>query len=89
MAHRRLGGRLGLDEEERRSVLDGLSILNQELDNFSVPLGLDLIHQFHRLNHAKNLPLLDDASDLNVGFRVRGRRAMRTIVRSRKIVLAV
>src|SRR5713101_5804804 len=48
-----------LHQEQRLSELDRLAVLHHHLDDASRDLGLDLVHQLHRLDDAEHLPLLD------------------------------
>src|SRR3972149_3675956 len=49
----------GLHEEERLAALDGLGVLDEDLQDAARHLGLDLVHELHRLDDAEGLPLLD------------------------------
>src|SRR3990172_6966913 len=49
----------GLHEEERLAELDGLGVLDEDLLDAAGHLGLDLVHELHRLDDAEGLPLLD------------------------------
>src|SRR5258705_12478692 len=46
-------------QEERLADLDGLGVLAHNLGDPPPPLGLDLIHHFHRLADADGLPFPD------------------------------
>src|SRR3990170_4575667 len=48
-----------LHEEERLAELDGLGVLDEDLQDAARHLGLDLVHELHRLDDAEGLPLLD------------------------------
>src|ERR1051325_8217445 len=54
---------LSFDSEQRLAILDRLPVLNINLCNFSGSLGLNLIHQFHRLDNADHRISFDDAAD--------------------------
>src|SRR5215213_6642837 len=56
---------IGLDGEKALPVLHGLAVLDVDLDDLPVVLGVDLVHQFHRLDNAKHLPLLDGGADID------------------------
>src|SRR5690606_33786109 len=65
-----------LDGEETLAVLDRLAVLNVALHDLAVDLGVDLVHQLHRLDDAEHLPFLDDVADLGEGPRARFRRTI-------------
>src|SRR5882672_12118782 len=46
-------------QEEWLAELDGLAVLDHDLGDAPRHLGLDLVHQLHRLDDADDLPLLD------------------------------
>src|SRR3954471_14861782 len=48
-----------LDEEKRLAELHGLPVFDQDGDDLARELGLDLVHQLHRFDDAKNVPFLD------------------------------
>ena len=65
---------LGLDSEKGLSVLDGLAVLDVNLDYFARGFGLDLVHQLHRFDNANDRGGLDFAADAHKAFgRWRGR----------------
>src|SRR6476619_6603158 len=55
----------GPDGEERLAELDRLGVLGKNLDDHPVDVGLDLVHQLHRLDDADDLPLLDARADVD------------------------
>ena len=59
---------LGLDSEKGLSVLDGLAVLDVNLDDFARGLGLDLVHQLHRFDNANDRIGLDVAADAHKAF---------------------
>src|ERR671916_1614497 len=66
---------IGVDPEEDLAVLHGLRVLNPDLPDDARELGLDLVHDLHRLDDAEHLPLRDARAHRNVRFRARlGRR---------------
>src|SRR5262245_17546562 len=62
-----------LDDEERLAVLDRLPVLDQDRLDDAVLVGLDLVHQLHRLDDANGLARLDGVADLDERLGV-GRR---------------
>src|SRR3954463_2111901 len=44
----------GLEGEGGLAVLDGAAVLDQRLDQAARALGLDLVHQLHRLDDAQH-----------------------------------
>src|SRR4029077_14069012 len=58
-------GRLLLNAVERLTILNGLSILNVNLGNFSGSFGLDFIHQLHCLDNTDHRIGLDTAPDFH------------------------
>src|SRR5919206_1678752 len=70
-----VGLAIGVDPEEDLAVLDGLRVLHQDLSNHARVLGLDLVHDLHRLDDAQDLPLIDARAGRNVrpGPRLGGR----------------
>src|SRR5262245_15216428 len=71
-----IAARLGreADREELLAVLDGLPIARVDRDDLSLDVGLDLVHQLHRLDDAEDLALPDAGADLGEGFRLGRRR---------------
>src|SRR5713101_8869212 len=55
----------GLEPEKLLSVFDRASVLDQRLQQASRLLGLDLVHQLHRLHDAEHLPLLHHLAHLH------------------------
>src|SRR6059058_3257763 len=53
------------DLEERLAVLDCLPVLDEDLHDRALDLGLDLVHQLHRFDDADHLALLDARADVN------------------------
>src|SRR5437867_2972299 len=68
----RLGARL--DQEERLAVLDRLGVLHENLDHAPIDVGLDLVHQLHGLDDAKDLAFLHVRAFLHIHVGVRRRR---------------
>src|SRR3954470_3726561 len=54
-----------LETEERLAVLDRAAVLDERLDQAARALGLDLVHQLHRLDDAEHLALLHHCADLD------------------------
>src|SRR5262245_47399380 len=50
----------GVEQEEGLAILHGLPVVDQDLDDPSRRLGLDLVHELHRLDDAEDLAFLDD-----------------------------
>src|SRR3954468_5002539 len=48
-----------LEAEEGLAVFDRAAVLDEHLHQPAGLLGLDLVHQLHRLDDAEHLPLLD------------------------------
>jgi hypothetical protein len=46
----------GLHREQPFAVLHGLAVLHVDLDDFPITLGVDLVHELHRLDDAEHLP---------------------------------
>src|SRR5262245_49602430 len=63
-------------DEERLAVLDRLPVLDQDRLHRPGRIGVDLVHQLHRLDDADDVALLHRVSDLDEGLRVGGRRAV-------------
>src|SRR3990172_6292071 len=53
------------DEEKRLTVFDRLAVFDQDRLDHARGVGLDLVHQFHRLDDADGLTLFDRLSDLD------------------------
>src|SRR5438093_9302312 len=49
---------LGRDLEQRLAVLDRRAVLDEDSDHRAGDVGLDLVHQLHRLDDAKDLALV-------------------------------
>src|SRR6185295_4337092 len=62
------------DAEERLAELHRLAVLRQDLDDPPRLVGLDLVHQLHRLDDAEHLALLHHRPHLDEGRLVRRRR---------------
>src|ERR1051326_927903 len=60
-----------IDPEQRLAVLDGLRVLDEDLAHDARELGLDFVHDLHRLDDAQDLALLDAIADRDVGLRSR------------------
>src|SRR5581483_570270 len=65
-----------LEAEELLAVLDRFAVLHEDLDDGTRDLGLDLVHQLHRLDDAESLTRLHDRSDVGEDGSVRRRRAI-------------
>src|SRR5690606_17501779 len=65
--------RLWLDAEEDGSVFDRLGVPDTDLADDALYIGLELVHELHRLQDAQGLTLRDTAAHLDVdrGFRRR------------------
>lgn len=46
---------VGLDDEHRLVVLNRLSVFNEDLDNRTGCIRLNLVHEFHRLDDAERI----------------------------------
>src|SRR6267142_4872889 len=62
------------EDEERLPVLHRLSVFHQHCFHHAGGVGLDLIHQLHRLDDANRLAFLDSLADLDKGLGVGRRR---------------
>src|SRR5512144_1060920 len=60
--------------EEDLAEFDGLRVLDAHLADRALHLGLDFVHDLHRLDDAHDLPLADAGPHLHVGLRPRFRR---------------
>src|SRR5438105_11785515 len=65
-----------LEVEQRLPELDRLRVVDVDRAHDRLELGLDLVHQLHRLEDAERLALGDDVADLDEGGRARLRRAV-------------
>ena len=52
-----------LDREQPLAVLHGLAIFDVDARDFSVVLGVDLVHQLHRFDDAEDLALFHRIAD--------------------------
>src|SRR5262245_27840951 len=62
--------------EEVLTVFDVLAVLHQDLFDLSFELGLDLVHQLHRLDDADHLALAHGLAGLDERRRLGRRRAI-------------
>ena len=62
---------LGPDREQPLAVLHRLAVLDVDVDDFAVVLGVDLVHQLHRFDDAEHLPLLHRRADFDERRRAR------------------
>src|SRR5258706_1473803 len=70
------GPAAGLSENEQRlTVLDRLSVLDQDRLDRTRSVGVDLVHQLHRLDDADDLSLLHRLANFDERLGVRRRRA--------------
>src|SRR5512139_351279 len=65
-----------VDLEEGLPELDGLAVLGEDRPDRAALLGLDLVHQLHRLDDAEHLSLAHPVADLDVGAGIGRRRAI-------------
>src|SRR5215475_14181208 len=65
-----------LDAEQRLPELHRLPVLDQDLGDLPRLVGLDLVHQLHRLNDAEDLALLHHRAHLDEGRLIRRGRAV-------------
>src|SRR6478752_3380460 len=63
-----------LNDEQRLPEFDGLSVLAEDLAHRASLVGLDLVHDLHRLDDADRLAFLDHRADFREGFRPGARR---------------
>src|SRR4051794_21899788 len=76
-AARRLIARpASFDDEERLAELHRLAVLAQDLADRAGGVGLDLVHDLHRLDDADGIADLDGAADLDERIGARTRRAV-------------
>src|SRR4051812_47119096 len=59
--------------EQALAVLDGLSVLHVDVHDLAVVLGVDLVHQLHRLDDAQHLTFLHGRADVDEWRRARFR----------------
>src|SRR5260370_8096463 len=57
---------MGIDSEEDLSEFHGLSVLREDLPDHALHLGLDFVHDFHRLDDADHLAHGDPGADFHV-----------------------
>src|SRR5713101_7789081 len=62
--------------EQLLTVFHRLSVLRIDLDDFTVDVGFDFVHQLHRFDDAKDLPLADVIADGDKRLGLRIRRAV-------------
>src|SRR3990172_9254883 len=67
--------RASLEHDERLAVLDRLAVVDQDRLDHPILVGLDLVHELHRLDDADRLPRLDGVADLDERLGVGRRRA--------------
>src|SRR5206468_2527976 len=65
---------IGVDPEERLSVLDWLRVGREHFGHHAGYFGLDLVHDLHRLDDAEDLPLRDARSHRHIRLGSRLRR---------------
>src|SRR3954471_18980027 len=65
-----------LDAEQRLTVPGVLTVAHHPLQHLAVDVGLDLVHQLHRLDDADDLPLVDGLAGLDEGARLRRGRTV-------------
>src|SRR5678816_1764494 len=56
------------DDHQRLAVFHGLSVLGQDRLDHAGTVGLDLVHQLHRLDNAKRIADLHAVADVDKGF---------------------
>src|SRR5213075_665277 len=64
------------EDEERLAVLHRLAVLDEDRLDRARGVGVDLVHQLHRLDDADHVALLDLLPDLDECLGVGGRRAI-------------
>src|SRR5689334_9205806 len=62
---------IGIHPEEDLAELHRLRVVHQDLAHDAGDLGLDLVHDLHRLDDAHRLPRRDPGAGLHVGIRPR------------------
>src|SRR3989442_3643779 len=65
------------ENEQRLPVLHRLAVFHEHRLHHAGGVGLDLIHQLHRLDDANRLAFLDGLADLDEGLGVGRRRAVK------------
>src|SRR4030095_11254241 len=65
----------GCESEQPLTVLHWLSVLDVDFYHLTVDVGIDFVHQLHRLDDAEYLPFLDDIADFRKCSRARFRRS--------------
>src|SRR2546428_13437257 len=65
---------IGIDPAKDLSEFHGLGVLHEDLPDHALHLGLDFVHDLHRLDDADHLTHGDPAADLHVRLRPRLRR---------------
>src|SRR5437660_4260166 len=60
---------IGIDPEKDLSELHGLRVLDAHFLDHALNLGLDLVHDLHRLDDGDHLPRRHPAADLHVRLR--------------------
>ena len=68
--------RASADHEQRLAELDGLAVLDEDRLDRAGGVGLDLVHQLHRLDDAQRVALLDRVADLDERLGAGRRRAI-------------
>src|SRR6185503_11498339 len=64
------------DEEQRLTEFDGLAVLGEDRLDRAARVGLDLVHQLHRLDDAKRVALRDAVADFDERRAARRRRTI-------------